>query len=160
MDLQKGGPLYQRENIPADDIFKWYKLFPAFKDVVFDQFKDRLAGHRKQAAKEQFRALQEEQYWIHDRELYPRQPKNERGELVFDMTPAKMLLRDDIRNKLHLKKYKTSRSLQKSRPEYQLFKPEKFKDRLYQEIRYQKYIHYLDVKRKKLLDTLEKDADT
>ena len=157
-DLQKGGPLYQRDNISAEDIYAWYKKFPAFENVVLDQFTERLKDHRAQANKEQFRALQEEQYWIRDRKLYPRQPKNERGELVFDMTPAKMLLREDIKNKLHLTKHKTARKLQKSRPEYQLFKPEKFKDRIHQEIRLQKYHHYLDVKRKNLLDTAEEEG--
>ena len=44
-DLRPGGPLYLREHIPAEEIFPWYKRLPAFEDVVFDQFKDRLKGH-------------------------------------------------------------------------------------------------------------------
>ena len=122
-DLQRGGPLYQRDYITAEDIFSWYKQLPAFENVVLDQFKDRLKDHRQVAAEDQHRAMQQEQYMEHDQRLYPRQPVNERGEPVFDMHPAKLLLREDIKNKVHLTTYKTPGKLQASRLEYKVFKP-------------------------------------
>jgi hypothetical protein len=147
MDLQPGGPLYLRENIPAEDIFPWYKQLPAFKDVVLDQFIDRLKDHRKAAEEDQLRAMQQQQYMEHDRRVYPRQPYNERGEPVFDMHPAKLLLREDIKNKLHLTTHQTPGKLYGSRLEYKVFKPEKFTERILQEIRRVKYFHYLKIKR-------------
>jgi hypothetical protein len=146
-DLRPGGPLYQRDNILAEEIFAWYKQRPAFENVVIDQFKARLKDHRLMAAKDSHRALQEEQYLVQDRQLYPRQPYNERGEPKFDMHPAKLLLREDIKNKVHLTTHKAPRQLQNSRPEYLLFKPKKFDERIRQEIKLQKYFHYLELKR-------------
>jgi ribosomal protein S21 len=40
-------------------------------------------------------------------------------------------------------------TLQESRPEYKGFKRDKFKDRIHQEVRRQKFINYLDSKRSK-----------
>ena len=114
---------------------------------MIDQFKARLKDHRLAAAKDSHRALQEGQYLVQDRQLYPRQPYNERGELKFDIHPAKLLLREDIKNKVHLTTHKASRQLQNLRPEYLLFKPNKFAERIRQEIKPQKYFHYLELKR-------------
>jgi hypothetical protein len=146
-DLRPGRPLYLRNNIPAEDIFPWYKQLPAFEKVVFSQFEARLKDHRIAAAKDVHRAMQEQQYFEHDRSLHPRQTHNEKGELVFDMHPAKLLLRQDIENKLHLTTYNTPGKLQASRLEYMLFKPQKFGGRIWQEIKLQKYLHYLKLKR-------------
>jgi hypothetical protein len=122
-DLRPGGPL---SNILAEEIFPWYKQLPAFENVVIHQFKARLKDHWLAAAKDSHRALQEGQYLVQDRQLYPRQPYNERGEPNFDMQPAKLLLREDIKNKVHLTTHKAPRQLQNPRPEYLLFKPNKF----------------------------------
>jgi hypothetical protein len=147
-DLRPGGPLYQRDSILAEDIFASYKQLSAFKNVVIDQFKACLKDHRLMAAKDLHRALQEEQYLAQDRQLYPRQPYNERGEPKFDMHPAKRLFkREDIKNKVHLTTHKAPRQLQHLRPEYLLFKPKKLDERICQEIKLQKCFHYLELKR-------------
>jgi hypothetical protein len=129
-DLQPGRPLYQRDNITAEEIFPWYKQRPAFADVVFDQFKDRLKDHRLKASKSTCLAIQEQLYFEHDRTLYPRQSHNERGELVFDMHQAKLLLREDIKNNLHKTMYRTPKQLQASRAEYKPFKAIKFAEHI------------------------------
>ena len=144
-DLEPGGMLYQRDNIKAADIFPFYKKLPQFHNVVLDQFQTRLRDHRKKACENVFLATQEQQYLAKDRQLYPRQTHNQRGELVFDLSPAKALLREDIKNKLHLTN--TPSNLQASREEYKLFKPKKFQDRICQEVRRSKYIFYLELKR-------------
>jgi hypothetical protein len=128
----------------------WYKeKYPGqFGIVVLDQFKVRLQAHRKQASEEHAVAQQEEEHFAHDRKFYPRKTHNERGEPVFDMSPAKPLLRQDIKDEMH-SHCKTSKKLQLSRLEYKPFKPRIFQDRILQEIRLQKYIHYLELKRAK-----------
>jgi hypothetical protein len=91
--------------------------------------------------------MQEEQYLARDRQLHRRQSHNHRGEPVFDLSPAKLLLRKDIKNKVHTTKQPSE--LQASREEYKQFKAEKFKDRIYQEVQPSKYIYYLELKRAK-----------
>ena len=109
--------------------------------VIFDQFKARLKDHRKQVMSRQDSSLRDEVAFANDRHFYPRQARNHRGELVFDMTIAKELLRSDVKAGKH--EAMTPTELFLSRPEYQLFNKNKFKHRIYQEIRYQKYLNYL-----------------
>ena len=149
-DLCPGGVLHNRDFITAEEIFPWYKQFPAFKDVVLDQFKARLKDHRKAAAKDLHKALQHQQFFEHDREIYVRETHNERGEPIFDLSPARILLSEDVKNKIHERM--SARQLQDSRKEYQIFKRKVFSDRIRQEVRLQKYHHYLDLKRKALLN--------
>ncbi len=149
-DLLPGGVLFERDTVSAELLLPWYqdKYPQQFSIVVVDQFIPRLKDHRKQASEEYAVAQQEEEYFAHDRKCYPRKAHNERGEPVFDMSPAKPLLRQDIKDEMHLL-YKTSRKLQSSRLEYKPFKPRIFQDRILQEIRLQKYVHYLQLKRAK-----------
>jgi hypothetical protein len=123
------GALFERDAVSAKDILPCYKeKYPEqFSIVVLDQFKVRLASHRKQASEEYNVAQQEEEYFAHDCKFYPRKTHNERGEPVFDMSPAKPLLQQDVKDEMHLH-YKTSKKLQLLRPEYKLFKPRIFQD--------------------------------
>jgi len=57
------------------------------------------------------------------------------------MSPVKPLLRQDTKDEMHLH-YMTSENLQLPRLEYKPFKPRIFQNRILQEIRLQKYIHY------------------
>jgi len=155
-DLEPGGALYQQLHLSDTDIFEFYQLLPEFHDVVWSQFKERMTGYRKQINGRQIKSKEEERMLAHDRQLYPRQTHNERGELVFDMTPAKALLREDVKNKVHTKM--KPRELQASRPEYAPFKPEIFRHRIYQEERLQKYLAYLDKKRKEKRIKFAEDA--
>ena len=100
--------------------------------------------------------MQQQQYFEHDRAAYPRQAYNERGEIVFDMTEAKLLLREDIKNGLHTTTYNSNiKELQASRPEYMAVFANKrnsnvlFNKRVKQEIKRNKYINYLEAKREK-----------
>jgi hypothetical protein len=81
----------------------------------------------------------------HDRTLYPRSEKNSRGELVFDLHPAKMLLREDLKNGLH--KRMSPSALRRTREEYKAFGKSIFKHRIYQELARQKMINWLEKKR-------------
>ena len=80
--------------------------------------------------------------------------RNKRGELVFDLSEAKELLREDVANKIHERL--TPLQLKNTRDEYAPFTLEVFKQRIYQEVRYQKYLFYLNQKRDKA--KAERDA--
>jgi hypothetical protein len=128
--------------------FSLVQAASCIREGFFGQFQARLKDHRLAAAKDVHRAMQEEQCFEHDRSLHPRHEHNEKGELVFDMHPAKLLLRQDVENKLHLlTAHNTPRKLQASRPEHLLFKPQKFGECIWQEIKVQKYLHCLKLKR-------------
>jgi hypothetical protein len=89
-----------------------------------------------------------------DRKLYPRQSHNHRGEPVFDLSPAKALLREDVKNKLHTTM--SSSELRATSPEYMCFKPKKFKDRIPQEVKTQKFLHHLELQRSRKFDDCPK----
>ncbi len=148
-DLLPGGPLFQRDDVPAAAILDWYKdKHPnQFDGIVLEQFAARLKDHRKQGLEEYATAQEEEEYFKHDRKLYPRATHNHRGEPIFDMSAAKELLRADVKNREH--EDKTARQLQLTREEYKLFDRKVFQNRVLQEIRRSKYIHYLELKRAK-----------
>ena len=83
----------------------------------------------------------------HDRNLYPGQLKNSKGELVFDLHPAKLLLRKDVAERKHL--MMKPMELQETRPECLLFDCCKFKERIHQEVRQVKFISWLEISQKK-----------
>ena len=69
-----------------------------------------------------------------------------KGEPVFSMLAAKPLLSKDITSGAHRRL--SLGDLHKSRPEYDQFERRIFKEHVYQEIRRQKFIAYLEAKRK------------
>ena len=84
---------------PAFKAWELYKRHEAFSYVPFDQFKVRLKDHREQVQKEIDRGNEDAVALERDRRLHPRRYVNHRGELVFDLSPAKYLLREDVQNK-------------------------------------------------------------
>ena len=117
------------------------------ENVQFEQFKERLADHRKQMRDAIHRAKSDRQAFERHRSLFPRQERNHRGELVFDMHPAKKLLREDVLAGNHVGK--TPSQLRAERDAYKEFPLPKFKERIYQEVAYQKFCNYLDEQREK-----------
>ena len=146
-DLEPGGPLVGMDHVPARDIYEYYKDKPGFEQVVFDQFKDRLADHRKQASRDREYAERDAEACRVDRLVHPRDMKNPRGEPVFDLHPAKRFLRMDVANGLH--NTLSPMELQKTRPAYGEFKLRVFKHRIYQEIRRTKFLYWLELQRNK-----------
>ena len=146
-DLESGILSVYDKDVSAEEAWCIYSVFTAFQSVSFEQFKKQLHAHRKQCLKFIERTTEEEAAFQHDRALHPRQTHNNRGEPVFDMLPAKELLRKDVRSGKHL--IMTPTELQESRPEYMLFKKRKFKERIYQEVRRNKFIYFLEQKREK-----------
>ena len=145
-DLEKRILPLAESELSAEEAWKrCYSHLPEFRLVPFWQFKERLEGHREQLQKKVEKALDDELAFAHDRHLHPRKTTNHRGEKVFDVSSARKLLRKDVTDKVHLQM--TPSEFQKWRPEYKDFKPKKFKQHIYQEIRRQKFLYYLTVKR-------------
>jgi hypothetical protein len=128
-----------------------YQYIAEFANVSFLEFDAHLKDHRKQVRERLEISLKEEIALAHDRRLHRRQTHNHRGEPVFDLSPAKQCLRDDVKNKLHTTM--SSLELQATRLEYGGFKPNKFRERISQEVRRQKFLHYLERQRAKKFDT-------
>ena len=140
------GILFRKDHITPEQAWEFYKEQPGFKnEVVFSQFKERLKGHRKQVNLQYTLSQKEQKALDHDRQIHPRQPKNKRGQLVFDLHPAKKFLRQDVIDGQH--EGKTPSQFQATRTVYQQFDPAIFKQRIYQEVRRKKWLHYLDQKR-------------
>ena len=64
---------------------------------------------------------------------------------MFDTSSAKPLLWQDVRDKIHLTMEPAD--FQDSRLVYRGFKPKKFRERICQEVRYQKSLFHLELKR-------------
>lgn len=128
--------------------FAWgvYREHPAFKNVVcFAQFKTQLAAHRAQVKKKQGESAVQLAAFHHDRVLHPPAKHNKQGERKFYLSDAHPLLREDVKEKKH--EQMSVRRLYCSRPEYQQFCQNKFNQRIHQEVRYQKFVYYLNLKR-------------
>jgi hypothetical protein len=146
-DLEPGGLLDGMGQLSEADVWEFYRTLPEFNKVVFSQFQARLKDHRTQSGVLREMAERDAEAVQHDREFYPRRAMNSRGQLKFDMQPAKYVLRGDVKNGLH--QVMTPSELKSMRPEYGGFSYEKFKQRIYQEVRRQKFLYYLSLKRAK-----------
>ena len=144
-DLEPEGILDGRDDLSAFDVWQYYKNLPEFGNVCFNQFQERLTTHRQQAGRDRQLAHRDMKAMLHDREVYKRSGHNSRGEPVFDMSGAKLLLRQDVIDGIHADK--TPSDFQRTRPEYMDFKKHIFKQRIYQEVRRKKFLHFLEIKR-------------
>jgi len=145
-DLQKGDLPLTEEEMTAEDAWKFkYSHMAAFKRVPFEQFEEKLESHRGQVAKDNEKVSAAMRAFEHDQALFSRRTHNRRGKLVFDVHPAKLKLQEDVKNKVH--KDLLPSELRLTRPEYQCFTLDEFRDRIYQEIRLQRFYNYLELKR-------------
>lgn len=144
-DLVNGTLSLDNNEVPAEIAYEHYRKKPEFAEVVFSQFKARLSDHRKQVKKNYDRAHKEEKALCHDRTLFPRRLKNLRRELVFDLHPAKPILRQMVKEGTY--KNKTPREVWSLDANFQVFPLDKFRQRIYQEIRRWKFVNYLNAKR-------------
>jgi hypothetical protein len=130
-DLERGLLPVDPAELSAEEAWSvCYSHMAEFVPVVFSQFKERLRDHRQQVGGNITRAARESEALEHDRHLFPRHAENHRGEPVFDLSAAKLLLRTDVKEGKH--HHMSPSQLQQSRVEYQPFNPRKFKHRIYQ----------------------------
>ena len=132
-----------------EEAWTFYSQMAEFVPVAFSQFKERVKGHRKQCRAQITRSDLELEVLAHDRQLFPRQMVNHRGEPVFDLLAAQLLLRADVKEGKHLRM--TPSQLQLSQAAYAPFDPRKFKHRNDQEVRREKFLNYLAKKRAGIL---------
>jgi hypothetical protein len=137
----------EMDHVSAEDLFDWYKKMPEFEKVVLGQFKARLADHQRQSGRDREMAKRDDEACRKDRELSPRKARNTRGELIFDLHPAKHLLRMDVANGVHHLMY--PKQMQQTRPAYMEFQSKIFKERIYQEERRKRFLNFLAEKREK-----------
>lgn len=157
-DLETGKLSLNENETSTHKAWQTYSKYSEFASVEYPVFEHFLKEYRTKGTKKAWRAFSEEVALSKDRQLHPRQYHNEKGEPVFDMDlAAKKHLRGDVEKKLH-EKMKPA-ELQASRAEYKPFKPKIFKDRIKQEVRYQKYCNYLNEKRWKLLQEDKKNKN-
>ena len=97
----RDGALCRKDHVTAEEAWEEHKHLEAFNKVVFSQFKKQLQLHREQVNREMQLSDKEELAMHHDRNLFPRQPTNKRGEKACDLHPAKDLLREIVRLNLH-----------------------------------------------------------
>jgi hypothetical protein len=143
-DLEEGYCPLSEAQFSTENAWLHYQQLPEFNEVPFSQFKRQLKAHREQVLIRKERVGEEEAALIQFRRNNPRKTHNNRGEPVFDMTPGKEMLRQDVANNLHLKC--SRKKLQASKKEYGILAPKKFGERVRQEVRRNKYFHFLALK--------------
>ena len=146
-DLEPGGLLEHQRHRPAKDLWRFYKTLPEFAGVPFAQFKKQLEKHLATSGADKEMAERDARALIHDRSINPRRSRNSCGELVFDMHVAKDLLWRDVERGKHLEMKPSD--LWRTQEAYMQFTKKVFRNRIYQEVRRRKYLHYLDLKRAK-----------
>jgi hypothetical protein len=147
-DLAKGLiPLTDDECTPKEAWDGWFSHLVEFiqEKVVYSQFEQRFKDHRKQISSKKLRSMHEMEAFRHHRSLHPQQTHDNKGRPIFDVHPAKPLLQEDVRMKRHLGM--SPMALKATRQEYQDFDLDIFRQHIYQEVRRQKFIYFLNVKR-------------
>ena len=150
-DLNYGGWLHDELKEDGDlnlaMVFAIYnhKHPEVFNEIDFSQFKARMEDYMTTNKERRERSNMQHQWMMNDRKLHPWQSRNDRGELVFDLHPAKQLLREDVKAGTHVGM--APKQFQETRAEYQEFGRNIFRQRIYLEERYQKYLNWLEEKR-------------
>lgn len=135
-----------------------YSNMTEFANVVFEQFKLQLKAHRKLIKEKTSAANVQEAALQHDRRIYPEKTHYESGRPIFRMSPAQSLLGADVRDGRH--REMTPATLKSSRPEYDEWALPIFRQRIYQEVRRQKFINYLEWKREESKDKPDGDVNS
>jgi len=145
-DLEDGFLPTDEKEVSAQAAWAVYKNLPEFDGVCFKQFDARLKDHRRAVEKKTQQSIWEEEAYQHDCLLHPRDNTHDRrGKLIFDRSPAKELLRQDIKDGAY--PLLSPMELWNTRPQYKLFDLNVFRGRIYQEIRHTKFINWCEMKR-------------
>jgi len=146
-DLERGTLSTDNDEEPAEELWEQvYSGLEEFEDVPFWQFEEKLKDHRRRHEESLDLSLQEDMILADDLEKHPTTTHNARGELKFYLTKAKQLLRQDVEKNNH--KGLLPSEFQATRVEYHPFDKRKFRERIRQEVRFQKFCNYLEDKRK------------
>lgn len=144
--LESGVLSLHEKEVSVEEAWEKYRDKEGFKDLVeFSQFKRQLKAHREQVRKKKNAASVQENAMMYDIKVRGRNLRNNKGELKFDYSDAKGLLREDVKNNNHLKL--TLTELWNKHEEYQLFPKAKFAERIRQEERRKKFVYWMNLKR-------------
>lgn len=159
MEALKHGRISLDEEVQsAEELWEFYSQTAEFvaEQVPFQQFKLRLRDHRKVIKNKDDAVEWQTTALAHDRLLLPERLHNSKDEPKFYLTPAYSLLEQDVKEGRHkiipppgLGISRIQR-LRLSREEYQAFPLPIFCQRVHQQIRRQKFIYYLELKREEL----------
>lgn len=145
-DLRSGVLPLENEDMTARQAWDLvYSHLIEFHGVEYAQYYRNLRSHRAQVKKQRSNISWMVTALEHDRRLHPARTKNARGEPIFHLTIAKAALEQDVKDKKHLKMKPAQ--LQKTRECYKVFRLAIFRQKIYQEIRAQKFNFYLNIKR-------------
>ena len=155
-DLESGRLSTDNDEEPPSEVWsEIYCSLEEFEDVPYWQFEENIIKLRKAHDELRDKSLKEDLILADDLAKHPTTSHNSRGELKFYLTRAKELLRHDVERKNHVGM--TPSEFQKTRTEYHPFEKRKFRERIRQEIRFQKYCNYLQDKRMKKLAKLKEE---
>ena len=140
-------PLGESECTAKEAWDAWFSNLAEFieEKVTYSQFEPRFKDHRKQITTKKLRSMHEMQAFLYHRQLHPQQTHDHRGKPIFDVHAAKPLLQEDVRMKRHMSM--SPMTLRASRKEYSDFELGIFRQHIYQEVRRQKFVYFLNVKR-------------
>ena len=124
-----------------------YKNMVEFAGVPYTQFRTNLNNHRKQYRRKRENEAFDAEAVVHDRNLHPPQLLNRRGKPVFYLSDAQRRLAKDVKKKWHLK-YKPC-ELRRKRQVYRQFELAVFRQRIYQQVRREKFENHLEEQREK-----------
>lgn len=156
-DLYRGVLTIDEEILPAEQAWEIYSKVDGFQLVPFAQFKRQLKAHRNQVLKMQKESLHQYESFRRDQATQQQFTTYEDGRPIFVASPAHALLREDVKE-LYQTKISVGQ-LQVSRPEFESWTRAEFKRRVYQEVRYWKFVAYMEEKRQKLLTRETKKVD-
>ena len=151
-DLETGYLSAKDAPISPEIAWDYYKYVPEFVEekVIFKQFKANLKSLRKAFRERTHHIEQQLTALEHDTQFIYKDTHNSKGVKIFRDTVADRLLKDDVKNGLHIEL--GCEGLYNLRDEY---KNERtwdlafFKRRIRQETLTQKFGHYMEVKRAK-----------
>ena len=147
-DLIRGALPLERQAMSPEKAWEFYQKLPEFRTVMFSQFRERLAAHRQQVSKEYMICQRDEEAFRKDQARGYKNDRthNKRGDLILHLTTIKDLVAEDVRAGKHIGL--SAPEFQATRSEYLSVNPKKMKEKLYQEIRLQKFHRDYDRTRK------------
>ena len=134
-----------KSTMPLKEI---YESIPELKKYDYKKFSSRLSTVRASCKAWFSRAKEDEPLVMSFIEKYPFSTQSSKGYIEYQGSEAQKLLLKDIDDGVHLTM--TKKKLWASRPEYyENFPLKTFRDKFWQEIRTEKYLHTIVVKGKR-----------
>ena len=127
-----------REEIKPKEVYeKYLKHLPEFvyfQDYTKLDFAGKLGYLRDKAAEREDRSKEDAEAFNHDRLIFPPRTEDTKGRPIWAGSAAQRLLREDIKNGVHKKKF--PRHLYETREEYnENYDLDFFRDKIYQEVK-------------------------